>query len=76
MRAANNNSYNKRVDQLIELYDEYVNRLFANKFVDVYNKLDKNNNKANITANINYSFNDNAFIEIKNCVDLCEWNYA
>lgn len=69
LKAANNNSYNKRVDQLIELYNEYINRLFASKFVDIYQKLDKNTNQANITANIHYSFNDNAFIEITNCVN-------
>ena len=72
LRAAKNNSYEKRVDQLIELYDEYIDRLFANKFVNIYDSLDKNTNQPNITANINYSFNDNAFIEITNSVNKDE----
>lgn len=72
IRAAKNNSYEKRVDQLIELYDEYIDRLFANKFVNIYDSLDKNTNQPTITANINYSFNDNAFIEIKNSINKDE----
>lgn len=64
--AAKNNSYDVRVNQLIELYDEYVNKLFAAKFVNIYDNLNINKNEAKITTDINYSFNDNAFIEIKN----------
>ena len=72
LNAAKNNSYNKRVDQLISLYEEYVDKLFASKFVNAYNSLDKNYNQPVVTTTINYSFNDNAFVEIKDCINKDE----
>lgn len=65
LNAAKNNSYDKRVDQLIELYSEYTNKLFSSKFVDVYNNLIKNENKPIFKTEVYYAFNDNAFVEIK-----------
>ena len=72
LNAAKNNSYNKRVDELIELYSEYTNKLFASKFDIVYNNLVKNKNKPILKTEVYYSFNDNAFVEIKNSENIDE----
>jgi len=72
LKAANNNSYTNRVDQLIELYNEYTNELFAKKFIDIYSNLNKNTNKVNNKVHVEYSFNDNAFVQITKCTNKDE----
>ena len=72
LKSAHNNSYTNRVDQLIELYNEYTTELFAKKFLDIYSNLSKNTNKVNNKVHVEYSFNDNAFVQITKCVNKDE----
>lgn len=69
LKTANDNSYDKRTDQLINLYDEYTECLFANKFINIYNKLNKNQKTIKTNALFKYSFNDKAKIEVDNPLD-------
>lgn len=69
LKSANNNSYNKRVDQLISLYDEYTEKLFGNKFMNVYSNLNKTEKTIKTSAVFKYSFNDKAKIEVDNPID-------
>lgn len=66
LKVASNNSYSKRVNQLIELYDEYTEKLFGNKFKKIYDTVEKNELNSIIKTKINYSFNDRAYVEIEN----------
>ena len=72
LKSAAANSYNIRVDQLIDLYKEYTNKLFAKNFIDVYSDLSKNLVEINNKVNIEYSFNDNAFVQVTKCVNKNE----
>lgn len=72
LNSAKNNSYDIRVDQLIELYDEYTEKLFAYKFVSVYNSINKNIKEFNNKPRFSVSFNDKAKIEIENPSDPSE----
>lgn len=66
LQTAKNNSYEERVYELINLYDEYTEKLFGKNFIDVYENTEKNQNESVLTTKINYSFNDRAFVEIEN----------
>ena len=70
LECAKENSYSNRVDQLIDLYDQYTERLFAIKHIDVYENLKKNEKSIKTNAVFKYSFNDNAKIEVDNPVDV------
>jgi autotransporter strand-loop-strand O-heptosyltransferase len=69
LQTANANSYFNRVDQLIDLYDQYTERLFAIRHINVYENIKKNNKSIKTNAVFKYSFNDNAKIEVDNPID-------
>lgn len=69
IQTANANSYFNRVDQLIDLYDQYTERLFAIRHINVYENIKKNNKSIKTNAVFKYSFNDNAKIEVDNPID-------
>jgi autotransporter strand-loop-strand O-heptosyltransferase len=69
LQTANANSYFNRVDQLIDLYDQYTERLFAIRHINVYENIKKNNKSIKTNAVFKYSFNDNAKIEVDNPLD-------
>lgn len=64
--ASTKNSYDTRVDQLINIYDEYTELLFGYKFINVYNNISKINKCPIKTPMFKCSFNDCALIEIEN----------
>lgn len=63
------NSYEHRVNSLIDLYDEYTEKLFGNKFLKVYDSLNMNFVEQKVNTKIKYNFNDVAFVEIDNPID-------
>ena len=69
IQTANANSYFNRVDQLIDLYDQYTERLFAIRHINVYENIKKNNKSIKTNAVFKYSFNDSAKIEVDNPID-------
>jgi len=69
INSAKENSYDVRVNQLIDLFDEYTERLFAVKHIEVYNNLKKNEKSIKTNAIFRYTFNDNAKIEVDNPLD-------
>lgn len=63
---AKNNSYKKRVDELIELYNLYTEKLFAKKFIDVYNNTFKIIRNPVLNSKFKITFNDKAMVEVEN----------
>lgn len=66
LRSASINSYKNRTNQLINLYDEYTEKLFALKFSNIYEKISKTNKESKFNTIISYDFNDRPFITIDN----------
>jgi autotransporter strand-loop-strand O-heptosyltransferase len=74
LESAKNNSYNVRIKELINLYDDYSERLFALNHINVYESINENDKNLKTNAVFSkpvfkYSFNDNAKIEVDNPVD-------
>ena len=66
LETAKTNSYVKRIDELINLYDEYTEKLFGEKFIKVYENVQKKITNSSVATKISYSFKDQACVEIEN----------
>lgn len=69
LKNASLNSYKNRTVQLIDLYDEYTEQLFAKKFIDLYNCTNKKYKEFNKSTLFRCHFNDRATVEIENPID-------
>lgn len=69
LKAASSNSYKNRTNQLISLYDEYTEKLFALKFTNIYENISKVGRESKFNTSFKFSFNDKPFIEVENILN-------
>jgi autotransporter strand-loop-strand O-heptosyltransferase len=69
LKSSTTNSYKNRINELINLYDEYTEKLFAKKFIDIYNNTHKTHREVKTSAEFKLHFNDRATVEIENLFD-------
>jgi len=66
LNAAKNNCYSKRVNDLIDIYDEYTERLFVKKFINVYESIHKIYKPSLSGRKFKITFHDKPKVEVEN----------
>lgn len=66
LKMSSINCYKSRVKQLVDLYDEFTEKLFANKFINVYENLNKSETTVGLPPIFNCHFNDRPTVEVEN----------